>query len=66
MLFHQGKRLLFDGVRLHRLAAFDPHRGLDRLSDFLVQVGANLHRFLLKMARLEGRVSYCNYIKPSQ
>jgi hypothetical protein len=46
MLFHQGLSLFFDRGGLYRLAAFDSHRGLDSLGDFLVQAGADLHRFL--------------------
>jgi hypothetical protein len=54
MLFHQGLSLLFDCGGLHRLAAFDPHRGLDNLGDFPVQARADLHRFLPKVIRLCG------------
>jgi len=46
MQFHQGSSLFFDRGGLYRLATFDSHRGLDSLGDFLVQAGANLHRFL--------------------
>ena len=70
MLFHQGFGLLFDCGRLHRFVAFDPHRGLDSLGDFLIQAGADLHRSLPKVTRLvrivheaigERRGGYCCY-----
>jgi hypothetical protein len=63
MLFHQGLGLFFDCNGLNRLAAFDPHRGLDGLGDFLIQAGADLHRFLPEATRLvrivERRGGYC-------
>jgi hypothetical protein len=52
MLFHQGFGLLFDRRGLYRFVAFDPHRGLDSLGDFLIQAGADLHRILPKVTRL--------------
>lgn len=54
MLFHQGFGLLLDRFGLYWFTAFDPHRYLDSLGDFLVQAGADLHRFLPKTLRLAG------------
>lgn len=51
MPFHQGLRLLFDLGGMHRFAAFDSHRGLDGLGDFLVHAGVDLHRFFPTMTR---------------
>lgn len=59
MLFHQGLGLLFDRSGLHRLAAFDPHRGLDSLGDFPGQAGVNLHRSLPKLTRRAGEYHRC-------
>jgi hypothetical protein len=59
VLFHQGLCLFFDRSGLHRLAAFDLHRGLDSLGDFLVQAGADLHRFLPKTTRWCGEFRCC-------
>lgn len=59
MLLHQGLGLLLDRGGLDGLAAFDPHRGLDSLGDFLVQAGADLHRFLPKVTRQRGEYRCC-------
>ncbi len=45
MLCHKRLGLLLDRGGAYRLVAFNPHGGLDSLSDFFVQLGADLHHF---------------------
>lgn len=45
MLCHQRLGLLLDRGGAYRLVTFNPHRGLDSLGDFFVQLGADLHHF---------------------
>jgi hypothetical protein len=66
MLFHQGLSLFFDRGGLYRLAAFDSHRGLDSLGDFLVQAGADLHRFLPSQTAGTAGIVGVNYSSSGQ
>ena len=59
VLFHQCLCLFFYRGGLYGFAAFDPHRGLDSLGDFLVQAGADLHRSLPKVTRQRGEYRCC-------
>ena len=52
MLFHQRLGLLLDRGGAYRLVTFNPHRGLDSLGDFFVQVGTDLHHSSPKVTRL--------------
>jgi len=61
MLFHQCLCLFFGRVGLCRFAAFDSHRGLDGLGDFLVQAGADLHCSFSQVIRLSGEFHAANY-----
>lgn len=51
MLFHQRLGPLLDRGGAYRLVTFNPHRGLDSLGDFFVQVGADLHHSSPKVTR---------------